>query len=94
MEVIFEKKALEKLRLDNVEEVTIYVKTAGGWSPVGAPELIIGGFENLDGSYEEKEVDNIKVNVKTCIKSTSNELTVAYGGLFKKVFYVTGALEL
>ncbi len=30
MEVIFEKKALEKLRLDNVEEVTIYVKTAGG----------------------------------------------------------------
>lgn len=49
--------------------------------------------ENLEGTFEQTEVDGMKVHIKTCIKSPANELVVNYGGLFKKVFYVTGALE-
>lgn len=53
----------------------------------------MGSSEGQDGTFITVETEGLKVNVKTCIKSTSNELVVNYGGLFKKVFYITGALE-
>lgn len=53
----------------------------------------MGDHKDQDGTFITVEVEDIKVDVKTCIKSPSNELTVNYGGLFKKVFYITGALE-
>lgn len=93
MNVTISKKALAKLQEDNVSEITISIKTAGGWAPTGSPFLVMGTSEGQDGTFVSNEIDNIKVNVKTCIKSPSNELTVEYGGLFKKVFFVTGALE-
>ncbi len=94
MNVTIEKKALDKLLADNIAEFTIYIKSATGWSVSGSPYVIFGGKDDLDGSYETVEVDNIKINVKTCIQSASNELVVKYGGLFKKVFYITGHLEV
>ncbi len=93
MNVSFSKKALAKLKEDSVNEITISIKTAGGWAPSGAPYLVMGNSEGQDGTFNTIEVEGLKVNVKTCIKSTSNELVVNYGGLFKKVFYITGALE-
>ncbi len=93
MDVTFTKKALQKLKDDNVNEITISIKTSGGWEPSGAPYLLMGSHEGQDGTFKTVEEENIKVNIKTCIKSPSKELTVNYGGLFKKVFYITGALE-
>lgn len=53
----------------------------------------MSGPEGLDGTFEEKIVEGMTVHVKTCIKSHGNEIQLNYGGLFKKVFYITGALE-
>lgn len=93
MNVVISNKALNKLKEDNVTEFTISIKSSGGWQATGAPFLVMGGCDDLDGTFIQTEADGIKVNVKTCIKSPSKELTVNYGGLFKKVFYVSGALE-
>lgn len=92
MNVVIEKKALAKLQEENVKEITISIKTSGGWAPTGAPYLVMGSSEGQDGTFIDVEVEGIKVNVKTCIKSPGNELVVSYGGLFKKVFYISGAL--
>ncbi len=93
MQVSLTKKALVKLQEQNVNEFTISIKSSGGWQSFGLPFVVMGSAKDLDGTFEEVEVEGMKVHVKTCIKSPSNELTVNYGGLFKKVFYITGALE-
>ncbi len=94
MNVVIAKKALAKLKNDNVNEITISIKTAGGWTPSGAPFLVMGSSEGMDGTFNTIEVEGITVHVKTCIKSPGNELELHYGGLLKKVFYISGALEL
>lgn len=94
MKVNITKKALEQLYKENAKEITISVKTSGGWTPSGNPFLVMGSPEGLDGTFEEKQFNDIKVHVKTCIKSPNSEIELNYGGLFKKVFYITGALSL
>lgn len=93
MKVTISKKALQKLTADNIKELTISIKSSGGWSVSGSPFIVFGGCDDLDGTFSTTEVEGITVHVKTCIKSPSDELVINFGGLFKKVFYITGSLD-